>query len=75
MEEIFDEARKDGGDHAEGEHVESDGKEDKGCGCSAAFGGMGSEGFVKSDEFGLGHQRIGCRELPGRVGRLLRHGD
>ena len=44
MEEALDEAGKDGGDHAEGEHVERDGEEDKGGGSAAAFGRMRSEG-------------------------------
>ena len=37
MEEAFDEAGKDGGDHAEGEHVERDGEEDEGGGGAAAL--------------------------------------
>ena len=44
VEEAFDEAGKDGGDHAEGEHVEGDGEEDEGGGGAAAFGRMGGEG-------------------------------
>ena len=68
MEEAFDEAGKDGGDHAEGEHVEGDGEEDKGGGGAAAFGGMGSEGFAEADEFGLGEQWVGCRRLGPRAG-------
>ena len=62
MEEAFDEAGKDGGDHAEGEHVEGDGEEDEGGGGTAAFwrmrreGGSGamSSGSVRS---GLGRWR------------------
>ena len=59
VKEAFDETRQDGGDHAEGEHVEGDGEEDKGgCG-AAAFRRVGREGGVEFDEFGLGHQRVG----------------
>ena len=74
MEEVFDEAGENGRDHAEGEHVERDGEENKGGGGAAALGGMGSEGFFETDEFGLRHQGVGCRDLPGRVGRRLCHG-
>ena len=59
VEEAFDETRQDGGDHAEGEHIECDSEEDKGrCG-AAAFGRMRRKGGVELDEFGLGHQRVG----------------
>ena len=74
MEEAFDEAGKDGGDHAEGEHVEGDGEEDEGGGGAAAFGRMGGEGFVEFDEFGLGEQRVRCFDLLGRVFGRVRHG-
>ena len=67
MEKAFDEAREDGGDHAEGEHVEGDGEEDEGGGGAAAFGWMGDEGLVEFDEFGLGEQRVRCFDLLGRV--------
>jgi len=36
VEEAFDEARQDGGDHAEGEHVERNGEEDEGGGGATA---------------------------------------
>ncbi len=68
MEEVFDEAGEDGGDHAEGEHVESYGEEDEGRGGTAAFGWMRGEGFCGGDEFGLGKERVGLiRGGPGRV--------
>ena len=73
MEEAFDEARQDGGDHAEGEHVEGDGEEDEGGGGAAAFGRMGSESLVEFDELGLGHERI--RRCGLRVGGFLWHRD
>ena len=59
MEEAFDEAREDGGDHAEGEHVEGYGEEDEGGGGAAALWRMGRGGLFKTDEFGLGEQRVG----------------
>ena len=68
MEEAFDEAREDGGDHAHGEHVERDGEEDKGSGGAAAFWRMGSLGGFESDQFGLGEERVGFAPL----GRILR---
>jgi len=69
VEEAFDEAGEDGGDHAEGEHVEGDSEEDEGGGGAAAFRRMGGEGFFDTDEFGLGEERVGrCNWL----GRILR---
>jgi hypothetical protein len=80
VEEAFDEAGKDGGDHAEGEHVEGDGEEDEGGGGAAAFGRFGRAGGVysiaRADEFGLGHQRVGWGDRLVRIfGRVwhVRH--
>ena len=67
MEKAFDEAGKDRGDHAECEHVEGDGEEDKGGGGATAFGWMRSEGG--RDEFGLGEERV--RPGGGRVRRVF----
>ncbi len=64
VEEAFDEAGEDGGDHAECEHVEGDGEENKGgCG-SAAFGWVRSEGG--GDEFGLGQEGVGVLDVEWR---------
>ncbi len=67
MEEAFDEAGEDGGDHAEGEHVERDGEEDKGGGGAASLWRMGGEGLFESYEFGLGEERVGIVDRLGRV--------
>ncbi len=64
MEEAFDEAGEDGGDHAEGEHVERDGEEDEGGGGSAALGWVRCEGG--GDELGLGEEGIGVLDIERR---------
>ena len=73
MEKAFDETGEDGGDHAEGEHVEGDGEEDKGgCG-AAAFWRMGGEGG--GHEFGLGEEGIGVLDVEReRIMGCIRHG-
>src|SRR3981081_651973 len=44
VEKAFDETGQDGGDHAEGEHVEGDGEEDEGGGGAAALWRVRSPG-------------------------------
>jgi hypothetical protein len=73
VEEAFDEAGEDGGDHAEGEHVEGDGEEDEGGGGAAALWRVGSEGFFETYEFGFGKERIGRGDRLGRVWRRIWH--
>ena len=60
MEEALDEARQDRRDHAEGEHVERDGEEDEGCGCTTSFEWSGSERCAVDwcDELGLGEEGV-----------------
>ena len=73
MKKTFDEAREDGGDHAEGEHVEGDGEEDKGGGGAAAFGRVRNEGG--GDELGLGEEGIGVLDVEReRIMGCIRHG-
>jgi hypothetical protein len=72
VEKAFNKAGEDGSDHAEGEHVESDGEEDEGgCG-AAAFGRMRGEGLVfsggETNELWLGEQRV---RRVGRLGLIL----
>ena len=75
VEESFDEAGKDRRDHAEGEHVERHGEENKRGSGAPALGWMGRLGFCHSDEFGFGEERVGrCSRLGrvlGRIGHVI----
>ncbi len=64
--EAFDEARQDGRDHAEREHVQGDGEEDEGGGGRACGGGGGrvDRDSGRAGQLGLGDDRVGLLLRP-----------